>query len=126
MKVLYLHSIPFFINFNLIVILQKYYSKYDGFVILHGTDTMAYTASALSFMMEHLGKPVILTGSQISICETRTDSRDNLLGALIMAGHYAIPEVSKQISFTVGHGCFESESLRIYTCADRVYDINCN
>lgn len=44
---------------------QKHYEKYDGFVILHGTDTMAYTASALSFMCEHLGKPVILTGSQV-------------------------------------------------------------
>lgn len=45
---------------------QKYYEKYDGFVILHGTDTMAYTASALSFMCEHLGKPIILTGSQVT------------------------------------------------------------
>ena len=45
---------------------QKYYEKYDGFVVLHGTDTMAYTASALSFMCEHQGKPVILTGSQVT------------------------------------------------------------
>jgi len=44
---------------------QEHYTKYDGFVILHGTDTMAYTASALSFMLENLGKPVILTGSQV-------------------------------------------------------------
>ena len=72
---------------------QDNYSSYDGFVILHGTDTMAYTASALSFMMEHLGKPVILTGSQIPIFEIRSDGRENLLGALIMAGHYVIPEV---------------------------------
>jgi len=47
------------------VFLQENYTKYDGFVILHGTDTMAYTASALSFMLENLGKPVILTGSQV-------------------------------------------------------------
>jgi len=47
------------------VVLQENYTKYDGFVILHGTDTMAYTASALSFMLENLGKPVILTGSQV-------------------------------------------------------------
>ena len=46
-------------------VFQKYYDLYDGFVILHGTDTMAYTASALSFMLENLGKPVILTGSQV-------------------------------------------------------------
>ncbi|KAI0222932.1 L-asparaginase [Lamellibrachia satsuma] len=70
------------------------YGHFDGFVILHGTDTMSYTASALSFMLENLGKPVILTGSQIPIFETRSDGRDNFLGALIMAGHYVIPEVT--------------------------------
>ncbi|KAK2184168.1 hypothetical protein NP493_277g00013 [Ridgeia piscesae] len=70
------------------------YDHFDGFVILHGTDTMSYTASALSFMLENLGKPVILTGSQIPIFETRSDGRDNFLGALIMAGHYTIPEVA--------------------------------
>uniref|UniRef100_A0A4W5S1V9 asparaginase n=1 Tax=Hucho hucho TaxID=62062 RepID=A0A4W5S1V9_9TELE len=72
---------------------QKHYEKYDGFVILHGTDTMAYTASALSFMCEHLGKPVILTGSQVPIYEMRNDGRDNLLGALLIAGQFIIPEV---------------------------------
>lgn len=51
---------------SFVVFLQKNYENYDGFVILHGTDTMAYTASALSFMCEHLGKPVILTGSQVT------------------------------------------------------------
>uniref|UniRef100_A0AAZ3R8G7 asparaginase n=1 Tax=Oncorhynchus tshawytscha TaxID=74940 RepID=A0AAZ3R8G7_ONCTS len=60
----------------------------DGFVILHGTDTMAYTASALSFMCENLGKPVILTGSQVPIYEMRNDGRDNLLGALPIAGQF--------------------------------------
>jgi lysophospholipase len=74
--------------------IKKSYDCFDGFVILHGTDTMAYTASALSFILENLGKPVILTGSQIPIFETRSDGRDNFLGALIMAGHYCIPEVS--------------------------------
>ncbi|XP_013409896.1 L-asparaginase-like [Lingula anatina] len=73
--------------------IKTYYEDFDGFVILHGTDTMAYTASALSFMFENLGKPIILTGSQIPIFETRSDGRDNLLGALIMAGNYCIPEV---------------------------------
>nr|XP_046269115.1 60 kDa lysophospholipase isoform X2 [Scatophagus argus] len=73
--------------------IEKNYEHYDGFVILHGTDTMAYTASALSFMCEHLGKPIILTGSQVPIYEMRNDGRDNLLGALLIAGQFVIPEV---------------------------------
>ncbi|XP_020775289.2 60 kDa lysophospholipase isoform X3 [Boleophthalmus pectinirostris] len=73
--------------------IEKNYQSYDGFVILHGTDTMAYTASALSFMCEHLGKPIILTGSQVPIYEIRNDGRDNLLGALLIAGQFVIPEV---------------------------------
>uniref|UniRef100_A0A8C3V975 asparaginase n=1 Tax=Catharus ustulatus TaxID=91951 RepID=A0A8C3V975_CATUS len=73
--------------------LEEHYEKYDGFVILHGTDTMAYTASALSFMCENLGKTVVLTGSQVPIYELRSDGRDNLLGALLMAGQFVIPEV---------------------------------
>ncbi|KAL3049158.1 hypothetical protein OYC64_008603 [Pagothenia borchgrevinki] len=73
--------------------IEKNYENYDGFVILHGTDTMAYTASALSFMCEHLGKPIIVTGSQVPIYEMRNDGRDNLLGALLIAGHFVIPEV---------------------------------
>ena len=70
------------------------YQNFDGFVILHGTDTLAYTSSALSFMLENLGKPVIVTGSQIPAFETRSDGRDNLVGALIMAGNFCIPEVT--------------------------------
>ncbi|KAM6912880.1 60 kDa lysophospholipase [Xenentodon cancila] len=73
--------------------IEKNYENYDGFVILHGTDTMAYTCSALSFMCENLGKPVILTGSQVPIYELRNDGRDNLLGALVIAGQFVIPEV---------------------------------
>uniref|UniRef100_A0A671UZ26 asparaginase n=1 Tax=Sparus aurata TaxID=8175 RepID=A0A671UZ26_SPAAU len=73
--------------------IEKNYENFDGFVILHGTDTMAYTASALSFMCEHLGKPIILTGSQVPIYEMRNDGRDNLLGALLIAGQFVIPEV---------------------------------
>ncbi|XP_029453916.1 60 kDa lysophospholipase [Rhinatrema bivittatum] len=73
--------------------IQKFYELYHGFVILHGTDTMAYTASALSFMCEHLGKTIILTGSQVPIYEIRNDGRDNLLGALLIAGNFVIPEV---------------------------------
>lgn len=67
--------------------------KYDGFVILHGTDTMAYTASALSFMLENLNKPVILTGSQLPLFETRNDARENLINAILIAGNYSFPEV---------------------------------
>ena len=69
------------------------YSAYDGFVILHGTDTMAYTASALSFILQGLGKPVILTGSQIPLCEVRSDARDNLITSLIIASDGVVGEV---------------------------------
>ncbi|WP_200854622.1 asparaginase domain-containing protein, partial [Klebsiella pneumoniae] len=70
------------------------YDKYDGFVILHGTDTMAYTASALSFMFENLGKPVIVTGSQIPLADLRSDGQANLLNALHVAANYPINEVT--------------------------------
>lgn len=69
------------------------YHNFDGFVVLHGTDTMAYTASALSFMLENLTKPVILTGSQIPFCEVRNDAKDNLITALLIAAKESIPEV---------------------------------
>ncbi|MDE6135557.1 MAG: asparaginase, partial [Muribaculaceae bacterium] len=61
------------------------YERYDGFVVLHGTDTMAYTASALSFMLGNLSKPVIITGSQLPIGEVRTDGEENLITALQIA-----------------------------------------
>ena len=67
------------------------YTQFDAFVILHGTDTMAYTASALSFLLEDLGKTVILTGAQIPLSQLRNDATDNLMGALSIAGHYIIP-----------------------------------
>jgi L-asparaginase len=70
------------------------YDKYDGFVVLHGTDTMAYTASALSFMLEGLNKPVIITGSQLPIGEVRTDGEENLITALQIAA--AVDETSGQ------------------------------
>ncbi|KFV81639.1 60 kDa lysophospholipase, partial [Struthio camelus australis] len=73
--------------------LEEHYEKFDGFVILHGTDTMAYTASALSFMFENLGKTVVMTGSQVPLYELRNDGRANLLGALLFAGQFVIPEV---------------------------------
>ncbi|WP_426445027.1 asparaginase [Siccibacter colletis] len=70
------------------------YHRYDGFVILHGTDTMAFTASALSFMLENLSKPVIVTGSQIPLAELRSDGQTNLLNALYVAANYPISEVT--------------------------------
>lgn len=73
--------------------ISDHYTIFDAFVVLHGTDTMSYTASALSFMLENLEKTVILTGSQIPFSEFRNDAADNLLGALTIAGHYVIPEV---------------------------------
>lgn len=66
-------------------IIASNYGQYDGFVVLHGTDTMAYTASALSFMLENLNKPVILTGSQLPISSLRTDAKENLLTSLEIA-----------------------------------------
>ena len=78
--------------------IEANYNSYDGFVVLHGTDTMSFTASALSFMLENLGKPVILTGSQLPIGMSRTDARENLITAIEMAaqierGKAQVPEV---------------------------------
>jgi L-asparaginase len=79
-------------------IIHQHYDSHDGFVILHGTDTMAYTASALSFMLEGLVKPVIFTGAQLPITEPRSDARENLITALEFAsskkdGKALVPEV---------------------------------
>lgn len=74
--------------------ISKNYHDYDGFVVLHGTDTMAYTASALSFMLNDLDKPVIVTGSQIPLSEIRSDGLHNLLNSLYIAANYPISEVS--------------------------------
>ncbi|GHT00320.1 L-asparaginase 1 [Bacteroidia bacterium] len=70
---------------KIVWIIEDNYDRYDGFVILHGTDTMAYSASALSFMLENIGKPVILTGSQLPIGKIRTDGKENLITALEIA-----------------------------------------
>ena len=70
------------------------YDKYDGFVLLHGTDTLAYSASALSFMLEGLNKPVVFTGAQIPLCELRSDGRDNLITSMMIAADGIIREVS--------------------------------
>jgi L-asparaginase len=73
--------------------IADHYDDYDGFVVLHGTDTMAYTASALPFILEGLGKPVVVTGSQIPLVELRSDGRDNLVSSLLTAATFDIPEV---------------------------------
>lgn len=69
------------------------YDHFDGFVIFHGTDTMAYTASALSFMLENLSKPVIITGSQIPLSEVRNDAMDNVITSLWLCAHQPVNEV---------------------------------
>ncbi|MBA4697437.1 MAG: asparaginase [Legionella sp.] len=73
--------------------IEHHYQAYDAFVILHGTDTMAYTASALSFILENLGKPVIVTGSQIPFSEVRNDALDNIITSLWLCAHHALHEV---------------------------------
>ena len=81
-------------------IVYDHYDAYDGFVILHGTDTMSYSASALSFMLENLGKPVVFTGSQLPVGVLRSDAKENLLTAIEIAaeqdeeGNAIVPEVS--------------------------------
>src|SRR5690606_15759750 len=79
-------------------LIEENYQEFDGFVILHGSDTMSFTASALSFMLKNLAKPVVLTGSQLPIGEIRTDAKENLITALEIAatkrnGKAVVPEV---------------------------------
>ena len=84
---------------RIVTIIEENYERYDGFVILHGTDTMSFTASALSFMLEDLMKPVVLTGSQLPIGALRTDGKENLITAIEIAaaknadGTPIVPEV---------------------------------
>jgi L-asparaginase len=89
--------------------IKKNYNDYDGFVVLHGTDTMAYTASALSYMFENLDKPIILTGSQLPIGTLRTDGKENLITSVEMAaakanGKSVVPEVCIYFDFKLYRG----------------------
>lgn len=89
-------------------VIEENYEKYEGFVILHGTDTMAYTASVLSFMLENLNKPVVFTGSQLPMGVMRTDGRENFINSIEIASAYVdntplVPEVSV---------CFENRLMR--------------
>lgn len=94
---------------KLALCIQNRYDEFDGFVILHGSDTMAYTASALSFMFENLDKPVILTGSQLPIGEVRTDAKENLITAIEIAAHKTngkptVPEVAIYFDYRLMRG----------------------
>lgn len=94
---------------KLVEMIEKNYQKYDGFVILHGSDTMSYTASALSFMLENLSKPVILTGSQLPIGVIRTDGKENLITAIEIAatnkkGKALVPEVAIYFEYKLYRG----------------------
>ena len=81
------------------------HDEYDGFVVIHGTDTLAHTASALPFMLTGLNKSVILTGSQIPLIEIRNDARENLITAVILAADYYIPEVCIFFGNRLLRGC---------------------
>jgi L-asparaginase len=90
-------------------LINEKYHQFDGFVLLHGSDTMSYTASALSFMLQNLAKPVVLTGSQLPIGEIRTDAKENLITALEIAatkkdGKAMVPEVSVYFDYQLFRG----------------------
>jgi L-asparaginase len=82
-----------------------HYDAYDGFIVLHGTDTMAYTASALPFFLQGLRKPVIVTGSQIPLCEIRNDARANLITSMLIAAEDPVPEVCLYFGGKLLRGC---------------------
>lgn len=100
---------------SLAELIEEKYDEYDGFVILHGTDTMAYSASAMSFMIEGLTKPVIFTGSQLPIGRPRTDGKENLISSVEIAaakdenGHALVPEVCICFDSILMRGCRTSK-----------------
>lgn len=73
--------------------IESHYAEFDGFVVLHGTDTLAYTSSALSFLLDGLRKPVVVTGSQVPLVELRSDARENLINSLLLAASGVLHEV---------------------------------
>lgn len=83
----------------------EHHDQFDGFVIIHGTDTMAYTASGLSFMLANIKKPVVLTGSQIPLCQIRNDARENLITAMEVASKYPAPEIGILFASKFLRGC---------------------
>lgn len=99
--------------------IKKHYDDYDGFVVLHGTDTMAYTSSALSFMLENLSKPVIVTGSQIPFSQLRSDGKENLLNALFIAANFPINEVGLFFNNKLFRG---NRSIKAYADGFNAFD----
>ncbi|QOL24838.1 asparaginase [Thalassotalea sp. LPB0316] len=99
--------------------IKNHYHDYDGFVVLHGTDTMAYTASALSFMFENLAKPIIITGSQIPLSQLRSDGQVNLLNALYIAANYPIHEVGLFFNNKLYRG---NRSIKAYADGFNAFD----
>ncbi|MBU2647221.1 asparaginase [bacterium] len=85
--------------------IADHYQDYDGFIVIHGTDTMAYTASALPFLLQGLAKPVVVTGSQIPLHKTRNDGYENLIASLMVAAHHQIPEVILLFGSRILRGC---------------------
>lgn len=106
-------------------IIEREYYQYDGFVVLHGSDTMAYSASALSFMLEGLEKPVVFTGSQLPVNGTRTDAKENLITAIEIAaekkrGKAAVPEVCIYFDYKLLRG------NRSYKCSSAKFEAFCS
>ncbi|MDT0602049.1 MULTISPECIES: asparaginase [Thalassotalea] len=99
--------------------IDKNYHAYDGFVVLHGTDTMAYTSSALSFMFENLSKPIIVTGSQIPFSQLRSDGQVNLLNSLFIAANYPINEVGLFFNNRLFRG---NRSIKAYADGFNAFD----
>jgi len=95
--------------------IEQNYFRYDGFVIIIGTDTLAYAASAFSFMLENLGKTVVMTGSMIPLCEVFTDARRNLLISLLIAANVDVPEVCVFFNFSLfrGNRCVKVSSTTL-------------
>lgn len=108
-------------------IIKDNYNKFDGFVVLHGTDTMSYSASALSFLLEDLSKPVVFTGSQLPIGTIRTDGKENFISAIEIAaaqknGHPIVPEVSVFFENKLLRGNRSSKHSAEYFDAFRSYN----
>mgnify|MGYP000489415054 CR=1 FL=1 len=99
--------------------IKQHYDDYDAFVVLHGTDTMAYTSSALSFMFENLNKPIIVTGSQIPLSQLRSDGQVNVLNSLYIAANYPINEVGLYFNNTLYRG---NRSIKAYADGFNAFD----
>lgn len=93
--------------------IEKRWDQFSGFVVIHGTDTLAYTASALAFMFGAINKPIILTGSQLPLSKVRSDARENLKTAMLLAAHYDLPEVCLLFGDQLLRGCRSTKSSAV-------------